>query len=58
MDRFHKETGPCRITEREKMLEEAIRDAALKLDATKRFFKSRKIKEVREDLINAIKKEN
>lgn len=58
LDRLDKDRNVCCITERERMLEEVIWDAVTKLEETKRYFKSKKIKEVKEDLIEAVRKEN
>ncbi len=51
---LNKEHNTFRISLREKMLEKAILEAISKLEETKRSFKSRKIKEVREKLIEVI----
>ncbi len=39
---------------REKVLEDAIQETIIKLDETRKSFKSKKIKEVRERLINVL----
>lgn len=41
-------------SQREKLLEKAIRKAISKLEETKKSFKSKTVKEVREELIKAI----
>ncbi len=58
LDRLHKERGVYHKTEREKSLEAAVREAVLRLEETKRYFKSKKIKEVKEGLIEAVKEKN
>lgn len=40
--------------QRKEMLEETIRDAIAKLEETKKSFKSKKVKEARENLVKAI----
>lgn len=57
-DKLNKGHGACCVTKRERMLEGVIRDAVMKLEETKKYFKSKKIKEVKEDLIEAVRNKN